>query len=212
MFPRRFLIVGVAAIVILGLVLTGSAAHQRDAWTQGYLVGRLSAGGSGSGAAAPLPPEVYPGLGGGYGYGAYGGYGGYGGGPHFGGFGVLLLIGLGFLFFMGAGRFFRRCAGGGWGHHGHWQGPYGGNPAEGSPEQGGPSAGARAQGGPWQGHPWHGGPWGGGPWQGGPSKWQTQPGGPTPNQNPEQPPAGGPEQTGFDPGSDPGPIGRRWYA
>ena len=62
MFPRRILIVGLVALVILGLVLSGNAAQQREAWTQGFLVGRLSAGSSGSGSAAPLPPEVYPGL------------------------------------------------------------------------------------------------------------------------------------------------------
>ena len=135
MFPRRFLIAGAVALVILGLVLSGNAAQQRDAWTQGFLVGRLSAGTSDSGSAAPLPPQVYPGMGGGYGpYGGYG-WGGYGG-AHFGGFGLLLLIGLGFVFFMVAGRIFRRCAGGGWGHHGYWRGPYGGNPPGGQSRAG----------------------------------------------------------------------------
>jgi hypothetical protein len=205
MFPRRILIAGLVALVILGLVVSGNAAQQREAWTQGFLVGRLSAGSSGSGSAAPLPPEVYPGLAGGYG--AYG-YGGYGAGPHFGGFGFLLLIGLGLLFFMFAGRFLRHNA---WRHHGGW-GPYGGGPSQGDPAKSEAEQGEKPWGahGPWWGGPGGGGPGWGAPWHGGPG-W----GAPTqerPAQDPEQPPAGAPEQVGWNPDKQPGPIGRRWYA
>ncbi len=116
MFPRRLIFVGLAALLVIGLLMANNSAAQRDAWTQGYLVGRLSAGSAGTGNAAPLPPYAYPG--------AYPGYDGAWGypGPHHGGFGAILLVGLGLLFFFGISRFFRGWHGGrpGEGPHGSW--------------------------------------------------------------------------------------------
>jgi hypothetical protein len=111
MVPGRWLIVAAAVLLVLGLVFAGGAAAQRDAWMQGYMMGRLATGNDG-GANAALLPYMYPGY----------------GGPHFGGFGIFLLLGLLFLGFA-AMRFFRfsawREGGGPWGHGGgpgHWHG------------------------------------------------------------------------------------------
>ena len=43
MFRGRFVLIGVAALVVLALIFGAISSGQRDAWTQGYLVGRLTA-------------------------------------------------------------------------------------------------------------------------------------------------------------------------
>ncbi|HYN88557.1 MAG TPA: hypothetical protein VER55_08495 [Ardenticatenaceae bacterium] len=111
MFPRRLVVGALALLLLFGLLIGASGAAQRDAWMQGYMVGRLSAGGEGD-AAAPLAPYFY---GGGY------------RGPHFGGLGLIFVLGLLFFLFGAVGKFFR-CwgwrhsggpGGGPWGRHGY---------------------------------------------------------------------------------------------
>jgi hypothetical protein len=126
MFPRRMLFIGIAALVVFAIFGTVISNVQRDAWTQGYLVGQLSA--QGDGKAAALAPLAYG-----------GGYPGMYGGPHFGGIGLVFLLGFGFLAFMGFSRFMM------WRYWMSQRGP------EGQGQPGNPGA---AQGGPW------GGPWG----------------------------------------------------
>jgi hypothetical protein len=129
MFPKRFLIIGAVALLILGLFVLPSV--QRDAWMQGYLAGQLAS--QDGGKAAPIAPYLYP------------GYGGMGYGPHFGGFGALL----GFLFLLflifGLGRFFMHWA---WRNYRDYEG------RPGSDQSGEPPAGA-AYGRHWRRH----GPW-----------------------------------------------------
>jgi hypothetical protein len=143
MFPRRFLIAGVVALVILGLIVSGiTASVQRNAWMQGYLMGRLESGSTSGGSnAAPLAPYLY-------GYRAP-----YGGGGGFGWLGVILVV---FLLF--AGLRVLRCAvgyaGGGPGgrrygpgqRHGH-RPPWWGwdEPAPDRPDEDAPSPGPGGQ-------------------------------------------------------------------
>ena len=61
MFPRRFLVVALVALLALGLFTAINSTLQRDAWLQGYTLGRLSAGTQG-GNVAPLPPSFNPGY------------------------------------------------------------------------------------------------------------------------------------------------------
>ena len=90
MFRGRIVWIGIAALVIIGLLMAGGQALQQNAWTQGYLIGRLTAtSADGAAAAAPLMPY-------GYGYPSRG--------PGFGGF-LFLLLGAGAIFF-----FFTRAA------------------------------------------------------------------------------------------------------
>lgn len=102
MFGRHFLGKALVGLLVIVLLVGGVSAAQRNAWTQGYMVGRAAAGGDG-GARTPLLPYGYPGY----------------ARPHFGGFGVIFGIGLLALLFLGAGRAFRRQA---WAMHG---GPHG---------------------------------------------------------------------------------------
>jgi hypothetical protein len=104
MVPGRWLIVGAAVLLVLGLVFAGGAAAQRDAWMQGYMMGRLATGNDG-GANAALLPYMYPGY----------------GGPHFGGSGIFILLGLLFLGFV-ALRHLRFSAWREGGGPGHWHG------------------------------------------------------------------------------------------
>ena len=95
--PReRFALIGLAALVVVGLIFTGVSsgisAGQRDAWMQGYTMGRLTAAAGAEGAAAPVVPNAA----------AYAvpyavGYQQHG--PGFGGF-FFLLLGAGALFFF----------------------------------------------------------------------------------------------------------------
>lgn len=92
MFRGRFVLIGVAALVVLALIFGAISSSQRDAWTQGYLIGRLSAveGDAALAATGLLPYAIYatPQR-----------------GPGFGGF-LFLLLGIGAAFFIGS-RFAR---------------------------------------------------------------------------------------------------------
>ncbi len=90
MVRGRFLLAGVLALVVLGLIFGAVSNGQRDAWTQGYLVGRLTAVEGADALAPALLPQVY-------GYPQQG--------PGFGGF-LLLLLGIGAVAFV-ASRFAR---------------------------------------------------------------------------------------------------------
>ena len=94
MFGRHFLGKALVGLLVIVLLVSGVSAMQRDAWTQGYVMGRAASGGDGS-ALAPLLS---------YGYGGYAQ-------PHFGGVGVILGIGLLVALFLVAGSVFRRMAG-----------------------------------------------------------------------------------------------------
>ncbi len=139
MFPRRFMGVVVAGFIALGVFMMVNANAQRDAWMQGYLLGRVSGGGSDA-AASTLLPLVY------------GGYLGQGG-P--GGFAPFLFIGLAALAIFGVSRAMRAQA---WRHHGGAWGQPGQLPPWAKPEQTpGSEDASRAQTPPW-GHrpPWWG--------------------------------------------------------
>lgn len=141
MFPRRFVVVAAIALLILGLIMAGgAAAAQRQAWMQGYMLGRMSTGTDGANSLAPVLPYMVP------------GYGGYAG-PHFGGFGLLLGIGALFLLF-GFLRFVGCMA---WRHGGPWgrRGMWGGYPPD-QPGQPGPQERSEAYAGRRQ---WHRAPW-----------------------------------------------------
>ena len=156
-WPRqRVIIVVVGALVALGIIFGLSGAAQRDAWTQGYLVGRLSAIDGGAAALAPVTGGLPQAAG--QVYGAGWGHRGFG----FGGFLGFLFLG-GLLFFILGGM--RRAMM--WRHWAHQQG------APGQP--GGPGMG---WGGPQGG--WHGGPGG---WHG-PQGWQGGYPGPQQSQQP----------------------------
>jgi hypothetical protein len=136
MFHRRPLFGLIVLLVIFGLILAGGAAAQRNAWMQGYMMGRLSSGTDGAGANT-LPPFAY---GGGYGWGY--------GGPHFGGFlGFLVVVGILFLVFGGMRRF--HMMHGPW-RQGMWQ--------QGADQPDDPERQQAAQAGGPEGGPW-GGPW-----------------------------------------------------
>jgi hypothetical protein len=82
MSKAKFLVVSLAALIIIGLVILGGLAIHRIGWSQGYKVGQLAAG-SEEGAAVP--------------YGPYG----------FGYSGLFLTIGLLLLLLIVVGKFFR---------------------------------------------------------------------------------------------------------
>ena len=121
MFRGRFLGLVLAALLVFGLLIGGASAIQRDAWTQGYMMGRLSTGTDG-GSAVPMMPYAYPGI--------------YGGAGHFGGgLGLIFGIGLLFLLVLVVGRLFGPRA---WAMHGGrgcppW--PYLEGQADGSPSR-----------------------------------------------------------------------------
>ena len=106
----RFLVVPLAALIIIGLLLLGGLAIHSIGWSQGYKVGQLAAG-SEEGATVP--------------YGPYG----------FGYSGLFLTIGLLLLLLIVVGKFFRFWAwkmahglkGQRWARHWarHWHRPYG---------------------------------------------------------------------------------------
>ena len=92
MVRGRFVLIGIAAVVVLALIFGAVSNNQRDAWTQGYLIGRLTAV-EGDAALAPvgaIAPYAY----------AYPQRG-----PGFGGF-LFLLLGIGGVIFIGS-RFAR---------------------------------------------------------------------------------------------------------
>ncbi|MFO7631082.1 MAG: hypothetical protein R6W76_01015 [Caldilinea sp.] len=92
MVRGRFILAGIVVLVVLALIFGAIANGQRDAWTQGYLVGRLTAvEGEGALASAGLLP-----------------YAAYGYPPRGPGFGsvLFLLLRLGAVFFIGS-RFVR---------------------------------------------------------------------------------------------------------
>jgi hypothetical protein len=92
MVRGRLILAGVLALVVLALIFGAVSNGQRDAWTQGYLVGRLTAvEGEGALATAGLLP--------------YAAYGMPPRGPGFGSF-LFLLLGIGAVFFIGS-RFAR---------------------------------------------------------------------------------------------------------
>ena len=95
MIYKRWIVVALAALLVIGVVSAVSGAGQREAWMQGYMAGRLSTGTDGTAALAPYMMPGGP-L-----------------GPHYGGFGGGLFIGLGLLalgFFLVS----RRLHGGRW--------------------------------------------------------------------------------------------------
>jgi hypothetical protein len=120
MSKTQFLVVSLAALVIIGLLILGGLAIHRIGWSQGYKVGQLAAGIE-EGATVP--------------YGAYG----------FRYSGLFLTVGLVLLLLIVVGKFFRfwawkmawgpwMMAGGPWkmahrpkGEHGarHWHRPHG---------------------------------------------------------------------------------------
>lgn len=108
MMSHRFLWIALAGLLVVGLLMGGISATQRSAWNEGFMMGRLTASGDGS---AVLPYA--------YGYGM-----GPAGGSSFGGFGLLLGVGLLFLVFAGFSRMGRRHA---WGMEGqpHGTSPWG---------------------------------------------------------------------------------------
>jgi hypothetical protein len=97
MFYKRWIVIGLAALLLFGVVSAIGGAGQREAWMEGYIAGRLSTGSDGG---AALAPYMMPG-------GPFG--------PHYGGFGFGpgLFLGLGFLA-LGVFLLSRRFHGGRW--------------------------------------------------------------------------------------------------
>lgn len=132
MFGKRWIGLLVMVLIFVAVISAFGSAGQRTAWQQGYLAGRLSAGGEAGDAA--LAPYLY-------GPGAFG--------PHYGGFpfGWLFLLGLlAFAFAMTRcsrlrerirdetpGNPWERA----WRHHAHRHGW----PHRGEPEAGGEGSG-----------------------------------------------------------------------
>jgi hypothetical protein len=122
---ERLIWIGLAAVLVLGLIFGAVSAGQRDAWLEGYTMGRLAAS-SGDGAAVVTAPYLP------YAYGAGQR------GPGFGGF-LFLLVGGGLLFFF-VTRFARMAQWRAW-------------MAQGEPGVSGGQGGAPATGPGWQGPP-----------------------------------------------------------
>ncbi len=93
MTPRRFPMLIVTALIVVGLLMLGGSMIQRSAWTQGYMMGQMAAKG-GDNALVP--------------YMAYGP--GFGGAPWLGGLACLFTLGLLALAAMAFGAFFRHRA------------------------------------------------------------------------------------------------------
>jgi hypothetical protein len=108
MYGKRFLMTALVGLLVIALLMGGVSSMQRNAWTQGYMMGQLGASGDGK---AAIPYMAY-------------GLQGYGG-PGLGG-GLTILFGIGLLaiLFVSFGRFFR---GGRWAMQG---GPQGGPESE----------------------------------------------------------------------------------
>jgi hypothetical protein len=149
--PReRIVLMGLAALLVFGLIFgaiaNGVSAGQRDAWMEGYTMGRLTAAAGVDGALAPMAP--YAGYG--AGYTATRGHG-----PGFGGF-LFMLLGAGALFFFISRLVMRER----WRTWAAMQG------APGAAMPGGPAG--LHQGPPWTHGPRGCGPWGnpwGSPWE-----------------------------------------------
>lgn len=95
----RFLSFAVIALLLIGLLALGGSAMQRNAWTQGYLMGQAAASGDGSASAALAPYMAYGhGLGGGL------------AGPGFGLLACLFPLGLLAFLAFAFGGFFRHKA------------------------------------------------------------------------------------------------------
>ena len=84
MEQKRIIGLVVAALVVLGLLLAVGGGMQRDAWMEGYTIGRLTAAAGVDGALAPVAPYMP--------------YAMPHRGPGFGGFLFLLLGGAAFFF------------------------------------------------------------------------------------------------------------------
>lgn len=142
----RFLSFAFIALLVICLLALGGSAMQRNAWTQGYLMGQAAASGDGAASAALAPYMAY-----GHGFGGFTGPG----------FGFLAcLFPLGFLAFLAFafGGFFRHKAWHGAGgppehwHHGAgpWRNEAGKAPATGGPasttgnDPGAPAASSQA--------------------------------------------------------------------
>lgn len=98
MFGKHVVFKVLGGLLVIALLAGGVSAAQRNAWTQGYMMGRLATGSDG-GVVAPVMP---------YGYAGYPG-------THSGGFGLIFGLGLLALLFLGVGRTFRHRA---WAMHG----------------------------------------------------------------------------------------------
>ena len=93
MSRERMLLIGLGALVVIGLIFGAVSNVQQNAWMEGYTIGRLTAAAGETGAVAPVVPmapmaQVAPYA---YGYPSHG--------PGFGGFFFMLLIG-GLIFFV----------------------------------------------------------------------------------------------------------------
>jgi hypothetical protein len=143
--PRaRIALFALGALLVVGLIFgavsSAIAGGQRDAWLEGYTIGRLTAAAGVDGAVAPFAPYLAPSaLPYGTGYATRGpGFGG----PGFGGL-LLFLLGAGALFFVGARLMLRA----------RWQAW--------SPRQGSETGGSQGapEAGPWRHTPRGCGPW-----------------------------------------------------
>jgi hypothetical protein len=81
MFFKRWIVLALAVLLVIGVFSAISGAGQREAWMQGYMAGRLSTGTDGGAAIAPY--MMYGGN-----FGPHFGFGGIG---FFWGVGLLLL-------------------------------------------------------------------------------------------------------------------------
>lgn len=102
----RFLSFALVALLVIGLLVFGGSAMQRNAWTQGYLMGQAAANGDGNAAAALAPYMARPGF----------------GGPGLGLLACLLPLGfLAFLVFVVGGFFRHKAWQGAGGPPDHWR-------------------------------------------------------------------------------------------
>jgi len=93
MSHKRFLPVALTALIVIGLLIMGGSAIYRNGWSQGYMTGRLAAGGD-DGAALPYAPYGLPGR--------YHGFS-----PFLCCLGPVFTVGLLFLLLIAVGKFFR---------------------------------------------------------------------------------------------------------
>lgn len=111
MDQKRILWIVLVGLLLCGLIFGMSGAVQRNAWMEGYTIGRLSAASGLDGApaaVAPIAPYAYPG------YGHHG--------PGFGGF-LFLFFGAGLVFFF-VTRLGRMAHWHAWAMHGGPQGEW----------------------------------------------------------------------------------------
>jgi hypothetical protein len=60
MYRTRFFLAPLVGLIILGLLMMGGFALQRAAWSQGYMMGQLAAGGEAPGLAyMPYGPNLF---------------------------------------------------------------------------------------------------------------------------------------------------------